>query len=75
MSRRGKRANLLEVQRTFEPDRLSPDRLASAYERLVPRHIRVTGELGQTITQERKQQRSGVKDEIETGRNLCTSIE
>jgi hypothetical protein len=63
MSRRGKRTSLLEAQRTFEPDRLSPDRLASAYERLVPRHIRVTGELGQTITQERKQQRSGVKGE------------
>jgi hypothetical protein len=64
MSRRGKRTSLLGVQRTFEPDRLSPDRLASAYERLVQRHIRVTGELGQTVTQEGKQQRSGVKGEV-----------
>jgi len=29
------------VSRRFEPDRLSPTRLADAYERIIPRYIRV----------------------------------
>ena len=29
------------VRRRFEPDRLSPTRLAEAYEKIVPRYIRV----------------------------------
>jgi hypothetical protein len=31
------------VRRRFEPDRLSPTRLADAYEKIVPRCIRVLG--------------------------------
>jgi hypothetical protein len=32
------------VRRRYEPDRLSPTRLADAYEKIVPRYIRVLGE-------------------------------
>ena len=32
------------VNRTYEPDRLSPIRLADAYEKVVPRYIRILGE-------------------------------
>ena len=33
------------IHRKYEPDRLSPNRLADAYEKVVPKHIRVIGEL------------------------------
>ena len=30
-----------KINRRYEPDRLSPTRLADAYEKIVPRHIRI----------------------------------
>jgi hypothetical protein len=41
MSRRGTRTKTWIVQRIFEPDRLSADRLVTVYEKLVPQPIRV----------------------------------
>lgn len=33
-----------KINRRYEPDRLSQTRLADAYEKVVPRHIRVIGD-------------------------------
>lgn len=35
--------NARRVRRRFEPDRLSPTRIADAYEKIVPRNIHVFG--------------------------------
>jgi hypothetical protein len=32
------------VNRCYEPDRLSPTRMVEAYEKIVPRHVRVLDE-------------------------------
>jgi len=43
MSRKRATQRRWMVQRTFEPDRLSPTTLVQAYGQLVPYHIRVLG--------------------------------
>jgi hypothetical protein len=45
------------VSRRFEPDRLSPMRLADAYEKIVPRNIRVLEVRMNEVRPERVQER------------------
>jgi hypothetical protein len=44
------------VRRRYEPDRMSLRRLADAYEKIVPRYIRVLGEELYEMKTERKHQ-------------------
>jgi len=41
------------VRRRYDPDRLSPRRLADAYEKVIPRHIRVLREKSSEMKTER----------------------
>ena len=41
------------INRRYEPDRLSPTRLADAYEKVVPRYIRILGDWSREAKTER----------------------
>lgn len=65
------------VRRRFEPDRLSPTRLAEAYEKIVPRYIRVleVRKIEVKSEQAREQPAIGGRNGTGTSSDLCAGIE
>lgn len=49
MSRRDQNKEKWMIHREYIPDRLSPRRLADAYEKVVPKHIRVVARVMEEI--------------------------
>lgn len=60
MKRKEHREKQRTIHRKFEPDRLSPTRLADAYEQVVPKRIRVLEEASGEKAHTYQQQTSGV---------------
>lgn len=60
MNRRDQQKKELVIHREFESDRLSPNRLADAYEKVIPKHIRVCeGVIGENKAPVYEQQTKG----------------
>jgi hypothetical protein len=65
-----------KISRRYEPDRLSLKRLADAYEKVVPRYIRILGEWSIDTKTEKvhEQDVNGGRNGTEADRDLCTSL-